>query len=35
VPLALLLILLGVLPGLVLGFQRPAVDLVVAAIGGN
>jgi len=35
VPLALLLILLGVLPGLILGLQRPAVDLVVAAIGGN
>lgn len=35
VPLALLLILLGVLPGLILSVQTPAVEAVLAAIGGN
>lgn len=35
VPLALLLVLLGVLPGLILSVQTPAVEAVLAAIGGN
>ncbi len=35
VPLALLLLLLGILPGLLISVQRPAVDAVLAAIGGS
>jgi NADH-quinone oxidoreductase subunit M len=35
VPLAVLLVLLGVLPGLLIAVQRPAVQAVVSAIGGS
>ena len=35
VPLAVLLVLLGILPGLLINVQRPAVDAVLAAIGGS
>jgi NADH-quinone oxidoreductase subunit M len=35
VPLAVLLLLLGILPGLLISVQRPAVDAVLAAIGGS
>ena len=35
VPLALLIVLLGVFPSLLISVQRPAVDLVLAAIGGS
>jgi NADH-quinone oxidoreductase subunit M len=35
VPLAVLLLLLGILPGLLINVQRPAVDAVLAAIGGS
>ncbi|CAN5134964.1 NuoM family protein [soil metagenome] len=34
VPLAVLLVLFGVLPGILIGVQRPAVEAVLAAIGG-
>jgi NADH-quinone oxidoreductase subunit M len=34
-PLALLLILLGVVPGVLLSIQRPAVEFVLATIGGS
>jgi NADH-quinone oxidoreductase subunit M len=34
VPLALLLVVLGVFPGLLVSVQRPAVEAVLAAIGG-
>ena len=35
VPLAVLLLLLGILPGLLINVQRPAVEAVLAAIGGG
>jgi NADH-quinone oxidoreductase subunit M len=35
VPLAVLLVLLGILPGLLISVQRPAVEAVLAAIGGS
>ncbi len=35
VPLAVLLVLLGILPGLLINVQRPAVEAVLAAIGGG
>ena len=35
VPLAVLLVLLGILPGLLINVQRPAVESVLAAIGGS
>lgn len=35
VPLAFLLVLLGILPGLLIAVQRPAVQAVVSAIGGS
>lgn len=35
VPLAVLLVLLGILPGLLINIQRPAVEAVLAAIGGG
>lgn len=35
VPLAFLLVLLGIIPGLLIAIQRPAVQAVVAAIGGS
>jgi NADH-quinone oxidoreductase subunit M len=35
VPLAVLLLLLGILPGLLMSVQRPAVEAVLAAIGGG
>jgi NADH-quinone oxidoreductase subunit M len=35
VPLALLLLVLGVFPSLLISVQRPAVDIVLAAIGGS
>ncbi len=35
VPLALLLVVLGVFPGLLIGVQQPAVEAVLAAIGGS
>ena len=35
VPLAFLLILLGIFPGLLTSVQRPAVEIVLAAIGGS
>jgi NADH-quinone oxidoreductase subunit M len=35
VPLAVLLLLLGILPSLLISVQRPAVDAVLAAIGGS
>jgi NADH-quinone oxidoreductase subunit M len=35
VPLAVLLLLLGILPGLLISVQRPAVEAVLAAIGGS
>jgi proton-translocating NADH-quinone oxidoreductase chain M len=35
VPLAVLLLLLGILPGLLINVQRPAVEAVLAAIGGS
>ena len=35
VPLAALLVLLGVFPSLLINVQRPAVELVLAAIGGS
>jgi proton-translocating NADH-quinone oxidoreductase chain M len=35
VPLAVLLSLLGILPGLLINVQRPAVEAVLAAIGGS
>ncbi|MDN5698491.1 MAG: hypothetical protein L0G70_11035, partial [Rubrobacter sp.] len=34
VPLAVLLLVLGILPGILIGVQRPAVEAVLAAIGG-
>lgn len=34
-PLAVLLVVLGIFPGLLVGIQRPAVELVLAAIGGS
>ena len=35
VPLAVLLVVLGILPGLLISVQRPAVEAVLAAIGGS
>ncbi len=35
VPLAVLLVLLGILPGLLISVQRPAVEAVLVAIGGS
>ena len=35
VPLAFLLVLLGIFPGLLISVQRPAVEIVLAAIGGS
>ncbi len=35
VPLALLIVILGIFPSLLISVQRPAVDLVLAAIGGS
>ena len=35
VPLAVMLVLLGILPGLLISVQRPAVEAVLAAIGGS
>ena len=35
VPLAALLVILGVFPSLLINVQRPAVELVLAAIGGS
>ena len=35
VPLALLLVVLGVFPGLLINVQRPAVEAVLSAIGGR
>jgi len=35
VPLAVLLVVLGVFPALLIGFQRPAVDAVLSVIGGS
>jgi NADH-quinone oxidoreductase subunit M len=35
VPLAVLLLLLGVFPALLMAVQRPAVDAVLALIGGS
>jgi NADH-quinone oxidoreductase subunit M len=35
VPLAVLLVILGVFPSLLLNVQRPAVEIVLAAIGGS
>jgi NADH-quinone oxidoreductase subunit M len=35
VPLALLLVVLGVFPALLISIQRPAVDAVLAVIGGS
>jgi NADH-quinone oxidoreductase subunit M len=35
VPLALLLVVLGIFPSLLINVQRPAVELVVATIGGS
>ncbi len=35
VPLAVLLVLLGILPGLLMNVQRPAVEAVLVAIGGG
>ncbi len=35
VPLAFLLVLLGIFPGLLISVQRPAVELLLAAIGGS
>ena len=35
VPLAVLLVLLGILPGLLIAVQRPAVQAIVSAIGGS
>jgi NADH:ubiquinone oxidoreductase subunit 4 (subunit M) len=35
VPLAALLVVLGIFPSLLTNVQRPAVDLVLAAIGGS
>ena len=34
VPLAVLLLVLGILPGILIGVQQPAVEAVLAAIGG-
>jgi NADH-quinone oxidoreductase subunit M len=35
VPLAVLLVVLGVFPALLISVQRPAVDAVLALIGGS
>jgi NADH-quinone oxidoreductase subunit M len=35
VPLALLLVILGIFPSLLINVQKPAVELIVAAIGGG
>jgi NADH-quinone oxidoreductase subunit M len=35
VPLAVLLVVLGVFPALLMGVQRPAVDAVLSVIGGS
>jgi NADH-quinone oxidoreductase subunit M len=35
VPLAFLLVLLGVFPSLLINVQRPAVEAVLSAIGGS
>jgi NADH-quinone oxidoreductase subunit M len=35
VPLALLLVLLGVFPSLIVSVQSPAVEVVLTAIGGR
>jgi NADH-quinone oxidoreductase subunit M len=35
VPLAFLLVVLGIFPSLLIGIQRPAVEAVLAAIGGS
>jgi NADH-quinone oxidoreductase subunit M len=35
VPLAVLLVVLGIFPGLLIGIQRPAVESVLAALGGS
>ena len=35
VPLALLLVVLGIFPSLLINVQRPAVEVVLAAIGGS
>jgi NADH-quinone oxidoreductase subunit M len=35
VPLAVLLVVLGVFPALLISVQRPAVDAVLVLIGGN
>jgi NADH-quinone oxidoreductase subunit M len=35
VPLAALLVVLGIFPSLLINVQRPAVELVLAAIGGS
>jgi NADH-quinone oxidoreductase subunit M len=34
-PLAFLLVVLGIFPSLLIGIQRPAVEAVLAAIGGS
>jgi NADH-quinone oxidoreductase subunit M len=35
VPLALLLVILGIFPSLLINVQKPAVELIVASIGGG
>jgi NADH-quinone oxidoreductase subunit M len=35
VPLAVLLVVLGVFPALLISIQRPAVDAVLSVIGGS
>jgi NADH-quinone oxidoreductase subunit M len=35
VPLAVLLLVLGIFPALLIGIQRPAVDAVLSVIGGG
>jgi NADH-quinone oxidoreductase subunit M len=35
VPLAVLLLVLGIFPALLIGIQRPAVDAVLSVIGGS
>ena len=35
VPLALLLVVLGIFPSLLINVQQPAVELVAAAVGGS
>ncbi len=35
VPLAALLLVLGIFPSLLINIQRPAVELVLVAIGGS